>query len=197
MIFHTPPECQGQIVETSYAADGEQVLRLTVDRSDQSACLSSTPTTDEPFEPWNEEPRVDADTVWTPCTLQSDGEQWCLADADGYLRPLGFALLDSSPYKGMLAARGEAYAWKGVGHWQFADGHTERADAVLDAFDHPGVVITATHPAAALEHDSCGRCGAVGPHFSMHTGDGECLCSSCLEAGTEGEQTEGTEVEAR
>ena len=147
MMFHTPPECQGQTVETSYAADGEHVLRLTVDRSDQSARLSSAPTPNEPFEPWNE---AAAPLEWTPCTLQSDGEQWCLADAEGYLRPLGEARLDSSPYKGMLGARGEALAWKGVGHWQFADGHTERADAVLDAFDYPGVVITATHPAAVL-----------------------------------------------
>ena len=58
MNWITPPECQGRIVEVSYALRGDKVLRRHFDRSDRSTCFfSSTVLTDDQCEWWNGEPR--------------------------------------------------------------------------------------------------------------------------------------------
>ena len=71
MQFHVAPEAQGQIIEVSYASDGEQVYKLVEDRSDRSVALFATdyPADDDfTFEPWNESPSFHEDTEWTELT---------------------------------------------------------------------------------------------------------------------------------
>ena len=58
----TPPECQGQIVEVSYASDCEAYLwRRVHDRADQStryARVDLDDLDDADLQPWNREPSV-------------------------------------------------------------------------------------------------------------------------------------------
>lgn len=64
--FHTPPANQGQIVEVSYAPTMEgEVIRRTLDRSDNSVCYAIADMDDEDAgEYWQTEPDGD----FTPLT---------------------------------------------------------------------------------------------------------------------------------
>lgn len=66
MTFHTPPENQGQMVEVSYASDGEYAYRRVYDCSDRSESIervawgdwwADVPEgTNIDWEPWNKAP---------------------------------------------------------------------------------------------------------------------------------------------
>jgi hypothetical protein len=58
LTWITPPRNQGQIVEVSYATDGESIFRRTLDRSDLSEVIECRDFEEgENFNPWNEAPR--------------------------------------------------------------------------------------------------------------------------------------------
>ena len=73
--FHVPPECQGQIVEVSYAGEHPAgIIRRVHDRSDRitshSVCAweDFDGDDDREFDPWNSEPVVSED-CWEPLEL--------------------------------------------------------------------------------------------------------------------------------
>lgn len=81
MVWHVPPECGGQIVETAYALDICGVYRRTTDRSDGTvtyeiadweACYRYSSGGLQPVEPWNDEPAI-PDAAWRPAAAP-DGE---------------------------------------------------------------------------------------------------------------------------
>lgn len=69
--WHVPPECQGQIVEVSYACDedGYPICR-TQDRGDRSIKYQrASEVARDDYEPWNKEP---GGYVWEPVELEGD-----------------------------------------------------------------------------------------------------------------------------
>jgi hypothetical protein len=73
MKWITPGECQGQIVELSFCADGDYIYRRTLDRSDNSVEYERrdwdfSPDGDgvdgEHFQPWNRKPGGEG---WEDC----------------------------------------------------------------------------------------------------------------------------------
>lgn len=68
--FVTPPENQGQIVETAYAvdADREQIVCRSFDRSDcsESYAVTTLGNLRGEFEPWNRRPCFHDDGLWEP-----------------------------------------------------------------------------------------------------------------------------------
>ena len=68
--FIVPPECHGQIVETSFAIDGEQVVCRTFDASDQttSYAVTSLDNLSGEFESWNRRPVFADDGLWSACS---------------------------------------------------------------------------------------------------------------------------------
>jgi hypothetical protein len=70
VIWHTPPACQGQIVEVSYSARDGVAFRRTHDRSDGETSYASADMADcDTFEPWNNEPEG---LEWAPCDAPSE-----------------------------------------------------------------------------------------------------------------------------
>ena len=75
MKMHTPPECQGQIVEVSYGwLDGTLFCRV-YDRSDRTTSWLRCPEEraneliEEGWEPWNSDTSTDG---WKPCDEPSE-----------------------------------------------------------------------------------------------------------------------------
>lgn len=85
MGFHTPPENQGQIVESSYATYyDDEVVRRTVNHSDGSVSYSiATLDDDEDFEPWNFIPEIQGE--WEPARMakEENEEDRPLCDIEG------------------------------------------------------------------------------------------------------------------
>jgi hypothetical protein len=69
MQMHTPPENQGQIVETSYGWHEGSLYRCTLDRSDRSVSWERYDGDgSEDVEPWNGDPSRDLDrAAWVAC----------------------------------------------------------------------------------------------------------------------------------
>jgi hypothetical protein len=70
--FITPPENQGQIVDSSFAIDAEreEIVNRTFDGSDGSESYAVTPITNlvGKFEPWNHRPKFADDGLWEPAS---------------------------------------------------------------------------------------------------------------------------------
>lgn len=57
--MHTPPECQGQIVEVSYGCSPTYIYERSYDRSDRTVRITAyehPDTDDADFDPWNGTP---------------------------------------------------------------------------------------------------------------------------------------------
>lgn len=70
MIWITPPECQGQIVEESYTTDRESwIYKRILDRSDREVrfCRADLADYADQYDPVNARPDIPSD-AWEECT---------------------------------------------------------------------------------------------------------------------------------
>jgi hypothetical protein len=215
MRFYTPPCCEGQTIEVSYAsaADFTWLYRAQYDRSSHECTVErAAMDADDDYWidycPWQHRP-AEPDSDYLPAPLYSDGDHWYALDVDGSRCLVDGRWVDGAPYGSLLPVLAESCVgavrsgdrWLRLGerpafmptrldchHWRGYHLSPDRQELGCERC-HEGEVIVEVGEQWLCEacHDAC-SCGAVAPLHSLITGNGECLCEACAAEQTEEEE---------